>query len=60
MEKKEKIGAWKKQTSKGEVINFKIGDKKYSMWVNNFKKESKHPDYQIVEDDYKPKDEAPF
>ena len=49
MEKKT-IGAWKKQTSKGEVISFTIEGKKYSMWHNIYKKEDKHPDYNIVED----------
>jgi hypothetical protein len=49
MEKKT-IGAWKKQTSKGEVISFTIEGKKYSMWVNTYKKEEKHPDFNIVED----------
>jgi hypothetical protein len=45
-----KIGAWKKQTSKGEVISFSIDGKRYSMWVNTYKKEDKHPDFNIVED----------
>lgn len=45
-----KIGAWKKQTSKGEVISFAIEGKRYSMWVNTYKKEDKHPDFNIVED----------
>ena len=45
-----KIGAWKKQTSKGEVISFTIEGKRYSMWVNTYKKEDKHPDFNIVED----------
>lgn len=49
MEKKT-IGAWKKTTSKGEVISFTIEGKKYSMWVNSYKKEDKHPDFNIVED----------
>jgi uncharacterized protein (DUF736 family) len=56
MEKKT-IGAWKKQTSKGEVISFTIDGKKYSMWVNTYKKEDKHPDFNIVED--KPFDKKP-
>lgn len=47
------IGAWKKQTSKGEVISFTINGVKYSMWSNSYKKEDKHPDFNIVED--KPK-----
>ena len=46
----QKIGAWKKQTAKGEVISFSIEGKKYSMWVNTYKKEDKHPDYNIIED----------
>lgn len=45
-----KIGAWKKQTSKGEVISFTIEGKRYSMWVNTYKKEDKHPDFNIIED----------
>ncbi len=45
-----KIGAWKKQTSKGEVISFTIEGKRYSMWPNTYKKEDKHPDFNIVED----------
>ena len=49
---KKKYGAWKKQTAKGEVISFTIEDKKYSMWVNTYKTESRHPDYQIYEDHY--------
>lgn len=49
MEKKS-IGAWKKQTTKGEVISFTIDGKKYSMWQNTYKKEDKHPDFNIVED----------
>ena len=34
-----KIGAWKKETSKGVVINFTINGQRYSMWENKFKKE---------------------
>ena len=33
------IRAWKKQTSKGEVISFTINGVKYSMWPNRYKKE---------------------
>ena len=51
-EEKKKYGAWKKQTSKGEVINFSMEGKRYSMWVNTYKKESRHPDYQIFADTY--------
>lgn len=60
---KKKYGAWKKQTPKGEVINFTIEGKKYSMWVNNYKTESRHPDYQIYEDHFilqKEKENLPF
>lgn len=50
MEQTKRIGAWKKQTAKGEVISFTIDGKKYSMWVNQYKKDEKHPDFNIVED----------
>ena len=60
-DKKWSTGAWKKQTAKGEVINFTIEGKKYNMWKNTFKKpESNQPDYQIYEDNYKPKDDLEF
>jgi hypothetical protein len=59
-EVKNKYGAWKKQTPKGEVINFTIEGKKYSMWVNSFKKADNQPDYQIYEDNYKPKESQPI
>ena len=56
MEKAEKIGAWTNKTKTGkQVINFTIDGKKYDMYKNDFKKEEKHPDYQIVENTYKPK-----
>ncbi len=59
MEKKEwSTGAWKKQTQKGEVINFTINDVKYSMWVNNFKKQENQPDYKIVINDFKSKQQG--
>jgi hypothetical protein len=51
-EVKKKYGAWKKHTAKGEVISFTIEGKKYSMWINTYKTESKHPDFQIYEDNY--------
>ena len=47
-EKKWSAGAWKKQTAKGEVINFTINEVKYSMWVNSYKKEEKQPDFKIL------------
>jgi uncharacterized protein (DUF736 family) len=53
-ETKQSIGAWKKQTSNGEVITFTIEGKKYSMWANQYKKEDKHPDFKIYEDNHKP------
>jgi bisphosphoglycerate-dependent phosphoglycerate mutase len=60
---KKKYGAWKKQTSKGEVISFTIEDKKYSMWVNTYKTQPNQPDYQIYEDNFVPakdKENLPF
>jgi hypothetical protein len=57
-EVKKKYAAWKKQTAKGEVISFTIEGKKYSMWVNTYKTESKHPDFQIYEDNYVNKNET--
>jgi hypothetical protein len=54
-----KIGAWKKtiNTKNGEqtIVSFTIDGKRYTMWPNKFKKEAKHPDYQITEDNYEPK-----
>ena len=57
---KKKYGAWKKKTPKGEVINFSIEGKKYNMWVNTYKKADNQPDFQIYEDNYKPKDDIEF
>jgi predicted Ser/Thr protein kinase len=51
-EVKKSIGAWKKQTSKGFVINFTIDGKRYSMWENQYKKEDRHPDFKIIEDTF--------
>ena len=62
-ELKKKYGAWKKQTAKGEVISFTIEDKKYSMWVNTYKTQANHPDFQIYEDNFVPakdKENLPF
>lgn len=56
-EEKKKYGAWKKQTTKGEVISFSIEGKRYSMWQNKYKEKSSHPDYQIYEDNYEMKSE---
>jgi hypothetical protein len=52
MEDKKKYGAWKKQTPKGEVINFTIEGQKYNMWVNTYKKKDTEPDFQIYENNY--------
>ena len=57
-EKKWSTGAWKKQTANGEVINFTINDVKYSMWVNNYKKEEKQPDFKIFVNDFKPTEQV--
>jgi hypothetical protein len=57
MEKKDRIGAWKKATSKGEVIEFTINGQRYSMWQNPYKKEEKQPDFNIIPNDFKPKAE---
>ena len=52
-----KFGAWKKATAKGEVIEFTINGQRYSMWPNTYKKEEKHPDFNIFPNDFKPKAE---
>mgnify|MGYP007090101796 CR=1 FL=1 len=50
--KKESIGAWKRTTPKGEVINFTINGQRYNMWVNKFKEKPAHRDFKIYEDNY--------
>ena len=61
MEDKKKYGAWKKQTPKGEVINFTIEGQKYNMWVNTYKKKENEPDFQIYENNYiKPEGTQPI
>ena len=61
MEDKKKYGAWKKQTPKGEVINFTIEGQKYNMWVNTYKKKETEPDFQIYENNYqKPEGTQPI
>jgi len=58
-QKKWSTGGWKKQTAKGEVINFTINDVKYSMWANSYKTEdNKQPDYKIYVNDFKPKEDT--
>lgn len=51
-EKKISFGAWKRQTAKGEVINFAINGTRYSMWVNSYKTDEKQPDFKIYVNDY--------
>lgn len=51
-EKKISFGAWKRQTAKGEVINFAIDGIRYSMWANGYKTEEKQPDFKIYINDY--------
>ena len=48
------IGAWKKQTPRGEVINFSINGQRYNMWPNGKKTKENQPDFNIVEDNYVP------
>lgn len=57
-EKKWSTGGWKKQTAKGEVINFTIENVKYSMWVNAYKTEEKQPDYKIYVNDFNPENKT--
>lgn len=63
-EKRQAVGAaWKKQTSKGEVINLSIKingvDVRFNMWPNKFKDADNKPDYRIFEDTYH-RQEEPF
>jgi uncharacterized protein (DUF736 family) len=57
-EQRKSIGAWKKQTQKGEVINFTINGQKYSMWQNTKKSSDKSPDFNIIEDNWKPSEKT--
>ncbi len=50
--KKESIGAWKRTTPKGEVINFTINGQRCNMWVNAYKDKPNQPDFKIYEDNY--------
>lgn len=59
-ETKKKYGAWIKKTPKGEVISFTIEGQKFNMWKNTYKKADNQPDFQIYEDNYKPKDDLEF
>lgn len=51
-QKRTSFGAWKKQTPKGEVINFTLNGQRYNMWVNSKKTQEKQPDFNIYEDNY--------
>jgi hypothetical protein len=51
-EKKVSFGAWKRQTAKGEVINFAINGTRYSMWANSYKSDDKQPDFKIYINEY--------
>ena len=51
-QKNNSIGAWKKQTPKGEVISFTINGQRYNMWPNGRKNADKQPDFNIYEDNY--------
>ena len=50
--KRTSYGACKKQTPKGEVINFTLKGQRYNMWFNSQKTQEKQPDYNIYEDNY--------
>jgi hypothetical protein len=50
--KRTSFGAWKKQTPKGEVINFTLNGQRYNMWANSKKTQEKQPDFNIYEDNY--------
>lgn len=50
--KKPSGSAYKKQTSKGEVINLVIDGKRYNMWPNSYKTDANQPDFKIFEDNY--------
>lgn len=50
--KRTSYGAWKKQTPKGEVINFTLNGQRYNMWFNSKKTQEKQPDFNIYEDNY--------
>jgi hypothetical protein len=51
-QKRTSYGAWKKQTPKGEVINFTLNGQRYNMWFNSKKTQEKQPDFNIYEDNY--------
>lgn len=54
-DKKQSVGgAWIKTAKSGlEFISVSIGDKRYVMYKNGYKK-GNQPDYKIYEDDWKP------
>jgi uncharacterized protein (DUF736 family) len=56
-EKKQSAGgAWTKKSKSGkEFYSISIGDKRYTMFKNDYKKEgSKEPDYRLYLDEWKP------
>lgn len=59
-DKKQPVGsAWKRTTKNGNsLISIKIGDQRYSMWENRFKKSDKDADYRIFVDDWVPQGQA--
>ena len=54
-DKKSIGGIWKKTTKNGkELLSISIRGERFVAWVNTYKKEDKHPDYQVFEDTYEP------
>ena len=43
-----------------KIVILKDGEGITCMWVNTYKKADNQPDYQIYEDNYKPKDDIEF
>jgi uncharacterized protein (DUF736 family) len=62
MEKKQSVGAaWIKTGKSGkQFISLSIGDKKYTLFANDYKKEPKHPDYKVFEDTWVAKNQGQF
>jgi hypothetical protein len=52
--KKDRIGAWAKDTKIGRVVNFTINGVRYDMYENKYKETEKQPDFHIVVNDWKP------
>lgn len=51
---KESVGAiWRKSTKTGkEFLSITIGDKRYTAWLNDYKKKPTEPDFKMYVDDY--------